>query len=603
MSDWREIGLALRFNWFTPIKSPRPLPLLTLSWHASPLRRSIQAAGLLLFLAMFFWVSHDQHMDWFVELFLALDPLVSVSAAIAARTWVWSLSFAAIILGVGLLLPRSFCGYICPLGALVDLFDWIAKPITGRAALPGRARHGPPVKPLGFWRNLRYFVLAAVLLSSAAGVMVAGFVSAIPVLTRGFQFIFNSGTGPGTTVPGLYGQSISIGLFVLVLLLGLIRPRFWCRHLCPSGALFSAVSHLRLTHRHVGRNCIRCGRCSTVCTFDAINDDFTTIGANCTFCQTCGGVCPVGAIDFSLRWGEGHVPSAPCQVPHENVGETGRRGEEETGRDGGERATDEVTPWLQPAAPPSSYPLDTQHSALGMSRRGFVIGTASGAVVGCLAATGIRLTTPAEAAPLVRPPGSVPEDRFLKLCIRCGQCLTVCPTNVLQPAGFQQGVDRMWTPRANTEWAGCDSTCHRCGQVCPTGAIRELNLEQKQATRMGLAEVDHKTCLVWQGGTDCVDGGNEQSLFCLNACPNEAIDFLIDTEAGRSGPVPNPDICVGCGLCRVTCYSANVRSGKLKAAAIRVQAGPGKEDRLTSSSPPIRLRNRHRQRMNGPAPL
>ncbi len=44
------------------------------------------------------------------ELFLIIDPLVAISTAIAARTWVWSLTFAGIILGTGLLIPRGFCG-------------------------------------------------------------------------------------------------------------------------------------------------------------------------------------------------------------------------------------------------------------------------------------------------------------------------------------------------------------------------------------------------------------------------------------------------------------------------------------------------------------
>lgn len=57
------------------------------------------------------------------ELFLVIDPLVSLSTAVASRAWVWSLSCAGIILLVCVVIPRGFCGYLCPLGTLIDLFD------------------------------------------------------------------------------------------------------------------------------------------------------------------------------------------------------------------------------------------------------------------------------------------------------------------------------------------------------------------------------------------------------------------------------------------------------------------------------------------------
>jgi ferredoxin len=58
------------------------------------------------------------------------------------------------------------------------------------------------------------------------------------------------------------------------------------------------------------------------------------------------------------------------------------------------------------------------------------------------------------------------------MCIRCGECFEVCPNNVLQLEGFQQGLEGLWTPLVQADWAGCESSCHAFGQVCPTGAIR-----------------------------------------------------------------------------------------------------------------------------------
>jgi len=75
------------------------------------------------------WPSHyadDLQAKEFVEaeVFLAIDPLVSISTALAGRMWVWSLTTAGVVLLLCFMIPRGFCGYACPLGTLLDLFDW-----------------------------------------------------------------------------------------------------------------------------------------------------------------------------------------------------------------------------------------------------------------------------------------------------------------------------------------------------------------------------------------------------------------------------------------------------------------------------------------------
>jgi Fe-S-cluster-containing hydrogenase component 2 len=536
----------MRLNWFAKSSSRRSatgraLRTVGHSWSASPLRRLAQAAAFVLFLVLFFYVawpygsgdfaeirSRKEIVD--IEIFLALDPLVSVSTAIADRAWVWSLPLAGVILAISLVVPRIFCGYLCPMGTTIDLFDWS---VSNRVK---RFRVGRP----GWWRNLRYYVLVGVLTAAVAGVMLGGFVAAIPVVTRGFQFIASplqtGATFGWSQMPPLHaGHFVSIGLFVLVLGLGLLRPRFWCRHVCPTGAIFSLVNRLRLTERRVSSDCIQCGQCSHVCSFDAINDDFTTLGANCAFCQTCGGVCPVGAIDFG---GRGEAPAVPPTA----------------------------TPEPCASAPNPDF-----------SRRGFMIGLAVGAATGGLAATGVRAARAGQAELLVRPPGSAAEDLFSSLCVRCGQCLRVCPNNLLQPVGLDKGIDRLWTPWANTDWAGCDPTCNNCGQVCPTGAIRALTLDAKKKTRMGLAEIDEGLCRPCQGNKDCEITGRDgkPTLICREVCllaGYEAITF----KRGDPGLAPSvvPEQCVGCGLCQAKCFRVNVVEKKLlKKAAIRVQAG------------------------------
>ncbi len=596
----------MRLNWFLhPAKKPvgplgRLIGRIAPTWLLSPARRIVQALCLAAFLALFLYVafpytavpkpvsSETSSAAWPshyaddilrkelvpAELFLAIDPLVGLSTAICARSWVWSLAAAGAVLLASLFIPRGFCGYVCPLGTVIDLFDWaIGRPVR-RIRRPGN-RSGVHLKArpktareesqISAWRQaagvlapaLKYCLLAAVLASSLLGVLISGFLAAIPIVTRAAACLLTPlETGLARSwhqVPAIHaGQVLSIGLFAAVLALGLLRPRFWCRYVCPSGAVFSAANLLRLAERRVERSCIRCGKCVEVCPFDAIQPDFATRTGQCTFCQTCGGACPVSAIQFVSRWSA-----------------------------------------LEPRAagdPPSAK------TPLG--RRGFLasaVGIATGAALGtaaakAIAATGARLAGPAPCYP-VRPPGSVPESAFLQMCIRCGECFQACPNDVLQPLAFQQGVEGIWTPQVVADWSGCEPSCNNCCQVCPTGAIRPIPLEEKRVARVGLAWVNQETCLPYAGREEC--------RICIDECAASgysAIEFMtvgtqVDEQAvpiegsGMLAPVVLPEKCVGCGLCQTRCRAINVKTRHLlKEIAIVIQAGPGKEDRILSGS-------------------
>jgi len=510
-----------------------------------PVRRLVQSACLIGFLLLFFWVCWPygarEYAEAFrarevveAELFLILDPLVSVTTAVAARMLVWSLAAAAGVMLVCLLFPRAFCGYVCPLGTLFDVLDGL----VGR----GRVR---TTHPRLRWGNARFYLLAAVMIAAAGGVLLSGFIAAIPVLTRAMLLALapvQTGLLKGWyLVPaGNVGHVLSLALFAAMLCLGFLGRRFWCRYVCPTGAFLSLGSVLRLRERRVNDKCVKCGRCVEVCSFGAINDDFSTRALSCTSCRTCRGVCPAGAIEFT--WRRGRVR-----------------------RD-------------QPA------------DVTVVSRRTVLAGLGGAAVVG----VGVPLAVgeaPAPGEAPIRPPGSVPEDRFLQLCIRCGECIKVCPNNVLQPAGFERGFNGLWTPRVVADWSGCEPSCSNCGHVCPTGAIRTLGLEEKQAARIGLAVVDQTACLPYAGRDAC--------QLCVDECRMagyNAIEFLrvggrVDDQgrpvegSGYLAPVVREDRCVGCGLCQMRCRSINVKSRKLlDRSAIRVVAGPGKEDRIVSGS-------------------
>jgi len=509
------------------------------SWQAAPIRRTLQTICLVLYLDLFFRVSWPYAVpfsgqvlpakEWLpVELFLWIDPLVGLSTAMAAQWWNVALIGMAAILLIGLVFPRGFCGYVCPLGTLIDLFDFVV----------GKRTLWLKTKPVGRWANARFFLLATVLAAALGGVLLSGFVAAIPVLTRGL--LFSAGNVQlglaknwGMVPPLTAAMWLSLALFAGVFFLSLFAPRFWCRYVCPSGALLSLPSFFRRFKRQVDSRCIECGRCVENCPFDAIQPDFGTRTVNCSFCQTCGGICPAQAIQF--------VPVA------------------------------------------ATAPGSKSDVTLGqpLTRRAMLGSVAAGAA----AAVTTRLASASQQRP-IRPPGSVPEERFLDLCIRCEQCMKVCPGPVLQAAGLVHGFEALWAPVAVFPHAGCHPDCNFCTQVCPTGAIQPLSLADKRRFVIGLAVVDTGTCLPHHGERDC--------QLCFDEC-NAAGYRAIEMRPIQlaTGPVPEgtfspeeieqmgrilapfvkPDACVGCGLCEYRCHSAWVGQQKLlRQSAVVVKA-------------------------------
>ena len=142
----------------------------------------------------------------------------------------------------------------------------------------------------------------------------------------------------------------------------------------------------------------------------------------------------------------------------------------------------------------------------------------------------------------LRPPGAVPEEEFLSLCIRCGQCGQVCPNRCIKAFGFENGLDSINTPYIVPREKAC-ILCMKCGDVCPTQAIEKIPREAEpimSRVQMGRARVDEQLCLSFQGKTCGV---------CYRACP-------LPDVAIRVGLLEQPHVldgCVGCGLCERSC--------------------------------------------------
>jgi formate hydrogenlyase subunit 6/NADH:ubiquinone oxidoreductase subunit I len=190
-----------------------------------------------------------------------------------------------------------------------------------------------------------------------------------------------------------------------------------------------------------------------------------------------------------------------------------------------------------------------------------------GSLGGGAALVPLLRTTPGFAAERgeknIRPPGALDEGPFLARCIRCGTCMKVCPNNALQPALGEAGVEGLWTPVVAPRIGYCASSCTLCGEVCPTGAIRQFTSKEKgwvggagegQPIRIGTAFYDRGRCLPWAMARECI--------VCEEWCPTspKAI-YLVPAEApdsaGQKATVRQPYIdplrCVGCGACEYAC--------------------------------------------------
>ena len=488
---------------------------------------------------------------------------MGLSTALAGRvantaTLLWMFA----ILAFCIVIPRAFCGYFCPLGTLIDGFDWL----IGRHFRRWHVPDNPPAAGDGRgWVHLKYYLLAGVLITSLLGVLTSGYVSAIPVLTRGLLFSLGRGQlwimkGETHLPPAGPSVYVSLALFAGVFLLSLKGRRFWCRYVCPSGAMLSVFNFFRVGERKVESSCINCNKCVEICPFDAIQEDFTTRTNDCTYCQSCGGVCPTQAIKFVTRW-----------------------------NDEGLKVLNDPPVTPRP-----------------VSRRGFVTAGVSGALI----AGGARLAGVVGLAPAavngsrpLRPPGSVPEDQFLDLCIRCGECFKVCP-------------DRAASRRP--EWAGVavDAGRHAGARRLPSGVQllhtglpdrrdSAARLAGQRETHMGLAIVNTTTRLYRESGREdcnlcyleCEQAGYhaiemrplqlpvDRPLLEAQGFSEETIDEMSTILA----PFVDAGKCVGCGICTYRCHTRFVQQEqRLEEAAILIVA-ENEHRRLTFPSTPEAL--------------
>lgn len=479
-------------------------------------RQAVQALSLAGFLALFVASSGSQASPALIGLPFRLDPLAMLAQSVAARALLITSALALLTVVLTLAVGRAWCGWLCPLGTLLDVITPRRRPAQREALEP--------------WRSGKYLALAIVLVGAVFGSLTLLIFDPITLVFRALA----SGLWPAADrlvtaleraaygvealrppviwLEGLLRPAVfplepgnaAAGAGVVVLLgavLGLnwLAPRFWCRALCPLGGLLALLSKAAWIRRRVDPACSGCKACVRACPTDTIRADrgFASDPAECTVCMECIDGCPIREASFR--------PSLPA--PAWQTYDPGRR---------------------------------QALVAIGAGAVGF----------GLLSTDVLR---PKIANLPLRPPGAT-NDQLLQTCLRCAACVRACPTGALSPAVTSAGIEGVWSPILIPRQGYCDYSCNACGQVCPVQAIPPLSLAEKRKKVIGLAYINTNRCIPWADYRDCI--------VCEEMCPVPDKAIKLEQEEVRSGDgemvtVQRPYVlrerCIGCGICEYKC--------------------------------------------------
>jgi polyferredoxin len=480
-----------------------------------------------------------------VEAYLLADPFVTAMTLGATHQVYRGLLWSVGLLAVTLVFGRVFCGWICPFGTLHHFFGWLLPSRRGRGAARVEANKTHT------YQRAKYYMMYAFLLASLAGSAIGGLFDPICVAVRaiglgvipGIQYMASRGLGAAQDIPARPIQHVAdktqdalattvwqshqfyyhqtwliVALLIAVLFMNRFIPRFWCRVLCPLGSFLGVFARFALFGMEKDHaKCTDCNLCLVNCQgADSPQGGVKWRQDECHMCLNCENACPEDVIKFRL------LPNRVSAIQK---------------------------PDLQ--------------------RRTLLATAATGAVFIPAARIADSLDVNYHSK-VIRPPGAVEERAFLERCIRCAECMKVCPNNALHPAMFEAGIEGLWTPILIARIGYCEHSCVLCGQVCPTGAIQKITEKEKLGQgvppiKIGTAFYDHGRCLPWSMQTPCI--------VCEEFCPTspkaiwvEEVEAPVrDSKPGDNGEQPamktvklqrphvDPSLCIGCGACEKVC--------------------------------------------------
>lgn len=418
------------------------------------------------------------------------------------------------------LFGRVYCSAICPLGTFQDVISRISKRI-------GLIKRYKFRKALNYLRY-PFLVLTVVFLLSGSL-----FVLNLLDPYSSFGRIFSDIVRPGIIVLNnglasilerfdvyfLYRLNMDLitwktvfipaGTLVVVLGLALLYGRLYCNSVCPVGTILGFISRYSFYRIKIDQSsCTRCGKCSFACKSSCINVKTQEVdNSRCVACYNCISVCRENSIryEWSLSRRVSDANKLEAAVLTDNskrdfIGKTMIYGATILGLSG------------------KAFAQHDTHSAAGK--------------------------IPNDKKHPVTPPGSVSIKHFTDRCTACHLCVSVCPTKVLQPSFLEYGFFGMSQPRMDFGVEYCNYECTKCGDVCPTGAIMPLTIEEKKLEQTGKVQFIVEKCVVYTDHTACGS--------CSEHCPTQAVK-MVPYANELTIPETDPEICIGCGACEFAC--------------------------------------------------
>ncbi len=458
-------------------------------------------------------------------------PQFAPSLLAALQGVAWMSLACVVVLGLTLIFGRIYCAMLCPLGVLMDLAAWLARRGGKKRRLEYSKAHN----------KLRTAVVAVAIIGLLAG-------SAIPLgllepyslfgrissaLLRPLVGIGNHQlSSTGWFLPSKWSPVAPLSLAIALVMLAVIvviavrRGRLWCNTLCPVGSILGLLSRFSLFRMQMSADaCVACSMCERVCPSQCI--DFKNLRidhSRCVMCFNCVTSCKRNGIHYKRT----------------------RRNDDE---------------WFEEAVgePALGRSLPAIH------RRAFLSGAVTLPAI-ALAGDGNQQTDGSSfKTKAVLPPGARSLAHFQSRCTACHLCVTNCPEQVLRPSITAHGLAGFLQPWQDFSVSFCSYNCANCSDICPTGAIETISVEERRSVRTGKAHFFEDLCVVKTKGTPC--GA------CNEHCPTQAV-HMVQYKGNLTIPELDAELCIGCGGCEFICPVRPAKAIVVDGLAVHERAKP-----------------------------